>query len=224
MTFWPWLAGLAAGITISAVLGITVTVAGQVWPEDLYWQVVVVCTFAWPVVEYVPASLATVTRTLADAVRYVRPAKATPAPPPPPQPSVTVNRMVPVNAADGTTYVALPERRTARWLKWQRFSEELRVWYLERGSLLSGDLVGKGRGHAFANAEAWGLGLAEWDRLGLASKVNGLPTRLLVTPEDLALRLARGDLEWTDEHDPPPLRPAPREEVLMGVPVAERAG
>lgn len=220
MSAWAWLAGFASGIITAAVLGILTVAFGYEFPEPLYWLTVIAITPVWPIAEYIPTSAAHVVRTVADAVRYVRPAKPAGAPTPvtPLQPA-RLTRLVPV--AGGRRYAELPTVRSARWANWQVASQELAAWYAAISSLLVKDTVGRGRNFPFADGDARKLLLDEWDRLGLASNQNGFASELLVTPAELSLRLARGDIEWTDTHEPPAIRPAPREEVLMHRPTAE---
>lgn len=225
MTIFSLLAGIATGICLSALLGITVTLFGYTWPEDLYWQVVVVCALAWPAAEYSITFLTWVVVKLADTWRYLKPPKKVEVPPPPPAllTPVNISRMVPVNHATGRTYLDLPMQRSPRWAKWQAASDELRLWYLETGSLLVEHTVGRGPRYAFSDAKHRKLMLDEWARHGWATNDNGLRSEMLVTPAELALHLARGGVDWTEADDPPPIRPAPREEVLVSAPVAERS-
>lgn len=129
-----------------------------------------------------------------------------------------LTRLVPVNG--GVRHIEMPIERPARWLNWQRASEELLLWYLETGALTVDALVGRGTRKAFSDRTAWSLMLDEWHRVGLARKENGVPTVLLKTPEEVRLMLERGDVDWTLDVEPPSIRPAPSAEVLEHRPIA----
>jgi hypothetical protein len=131
-----------------------------------------------------------------------------------------LSRLVPVNG--GQRYIEMLTERPARWLAWQHASEELLLWYLETGALTVEALCGRGTRKAFSDRTAWGLMLAEWHRVGLARKENGVPTVMLKTPDEVRLLLERGDVEWTLEADPPAIRPAPQSEVLEHRPIVRK--
>lgn len=133
---------------------------------------------------------------------------------------VRLTRLVPVNG--GVRHLELPAERPARWLAWQRASEELLLWYLEVGALTVEALCGRGTRKAFSDRGAWGALLGEWARLGWARVENGKRTELLKTPDELRLLLTRGGVEWSLDADPPAIRPCPTAgDVLPARPPAE---
>jgi hypothetical protein len=145
---------------------------------------------------------------------------------PPPAPA-NLSRLVPVNSAGGRSYVDLPAARSARWQKWQLASEEMLVWVRAKyGSILVADTVKRGRQHPFADGAQRKLLLDEWQRQGWCTNQNGYPSELLVTPEEIAQHLARGDVDWPEDVDPPPVKPCPTpdEGVLQNRPIGLKAG
>lgn len=215
MNPWSWLAGFALGWCLSAGLGLGVVLLGWSYPWQTFVLVIAAVTPAWPVLEYAPGVVGRGVRAAVTGWRELFP------PRPRPAPRVTFRQWLPTESG----YLERDVTRSARWAAWQAASEELFAWYLRNPSLLVEDTVGRARrGYPFGDPNDRKALLDVWDALGLAENRNGVASRLLVTPEQLAQRLASGNVEWPEDRDPPAVRPCPEpdEGVLQNRPTAER--
>lgn len=134
---------------------------------------------------------------------------------PTPPPAVVVTRY-----ATGTVMGRLrepleiaTEPRSSRWLAWQRGAESLLAWYTIRRTLTAEALVDQE--HAFSSRPDWVTFTDEWQRVDLAVKVNGRATQLAAPLQVIRARIASGQIEWTDAHDPPAIAAPPRPAVGM---------